>query len=110
MNTVTLIGRVGQNPELRYTTGGTPVSEISIAVDSGSDEAHWIPVVAWGRTAEVLAEHVAKGRQVAVEGELRVHEWQPDQGPKRRDLKVHARRIDFLARPRTSNDQAASPT
>jgi len=104
MNNVTLIGRVGRHPELRYTSNGTAVCEISIAVDGSDDNVEWIPVVTWGRTAEAVAQHVPKGRQVAVEGELRVSEWEPDNGPKRYDVKVHARRVDFLAKPRSADE------
>ena len=103
MNNVTLIGRVGRQPELHYTSNGTAVCEISIAVD-GTNSVEWIPVVTWGATAEAVAQHVAKGRQVGVEGELRVSEWQPDNGPKRYDVKVHARRVDFLAKPRNADE------
>jgi single-strand DNA-binding protein len=108
MNNVTLIGRVGQQPELRYTTSGTAVCEVSLAVDGFDDNVEWIPVVIWGRTAEAVAEHVGKGRQVAVEGELRVSTWEPNEGPKRHDVKVHARRVDFLAKPREADDRQSA--
>ncbi len=58
MNNVTLIGRVGRQPELRYTNGGTAVCEITIAVDGTDDNVEWIPVVTWGATAEAVAHHV----------------------------------------------------
>ena len=58
MNNVTLIGRVGRQPEVRYTNGGAAVCEISIAVDG---TVEWIPVVTWGATAEAAAHHVQKG-------------------------------------------------
>ena len=61
-------------------------------------------MVTWGPTAEAIAQHVHKGRQVGVEGELRVSEWQPDNGPKRYDVKVNARRVDFLAKPRSADE------
>ena len=105
MNNVTLIGRVGRQPELRYTNNGTAVCELTIAVDGTDDNVEWIPVVTWGRTAEAVAQHVHKGRQVGVEGELRVSESEPDTGPKRHDVKVHARRVDFLAKPRNSEER-----
>lgn len=108
MNNVSLIGRVGQTPELRHTNGGTAVCEINIAVDRGDDKVEWIPVVTWGATAEAVAGHVGKGRQVGVEGELRVSEWEPDTGPKRRDVKVHARHVEFLAKPRTADTVATT--
>ena len=104
MNNVTIIGRVGRQPELRYTNNNTAVCEITLAVDGTDDNVEWIPVVTWGRTAEAVAQHVNKGRQLAVEGELRVSEWEPDNGPKRYDVKVHARRVDFLAKPRYADD------
>jgi hypothetical protein len=63
------------------------------------------------RRKEAVAHHVSKGRQVGVEGELRVSEWQPDNGPKRYDVKVHARRVDFLAKPRSADEpQPAAAT
>ncbi len=110
MNNVTLIGRVGKQPELRYTNGGTAVCELSIAVDGTDDNVEWIPVVTWGRTAEAVAQHVQKGRQIGVEGELRVNEWEPDNGPKRHDVKVHARRVDFLAKPRSGAEHEPAGT
>ena len=57
-------------------------------------------MVTWGRTAEAVAQHVHKGRQVGVEGELRVSEWPPDTGPRPHDVKVTPRRVDFLVKPR----------
>ena len=50
MNNVTIIGRVGRQPELRYTNGGTAVCEITIAVDGTDDNVEWIPIVTWGAT------------------------------------------------------------
>lgn len=108
MNNVTTIGRAGKTPELRHTNAGTAVCEINVAVDGTDDNVEWIPVVTWGRTAEAVADHVDKGRQIGVEGEIRVSVWEPDIGPKRDDVKVHARSVEFLAKPRHNADHASN--
>ncbi len=108
MNNVTIIGRVGKTPELRHTNAGTAVCEINVAVDGTDDNVEWIPVVTWGRTAEAVAAHVNKGRQIGVEGELRVSVWESDTGPTRHDVKVHARSVEFLAKPRRNADHASN--
>ena len=103
MNNVSIIGRLGSNPELAYTTSGTAVSEFSIAVPrTKTDEVDWIRIVAWGNLAETVAEHKTTGDQIAVTGELRTSEWEQD-GKNRSATKVHAGRIDFLANKRTSD-------
>ncbi len=103
MNHVTLIGRLGHAPELSHTTGGTPVCEFDLAVDSAErDEPDWFRIVTFAKLAETIAEHKHSGDQVAVVGELRNHRWERD-GQKRSWVKVHAARVEFLARAHQPN-------
>ena len=81
MNTTTLIGRLAQDPELRFTTGGTSVATFRLAVPNpqDDDQPNWIPIKALGKTADAVAEYLTKGNQVAVTGRLGV----PDEARRR---------------------------
>ena len=85
MRSVQLIGRLGRDAELKYTPNGTPVCNFSIAVDVGkkNDEkiTMWINCTLWNKRAEILAQYLKKGKQVAVEGNLEpVRTWTNRQG------------------------------
>lgn len=99
MNTVTLIGRLTADPELRSTNGGTPVCTVRLAVNrprkDGKDQgAVFIDVVSFSRQAEAVAEHLAKGRQVAVTGRLEYRQWEGQDGPRRSERATSSRRTD----------------
>ena len=68
MNTTTIIGRLANDPELRFTSGGTAVASFRVAVRNPRDDKNpnWVPVTAFGKVAEATSAHVAKGDQVAV--------------------------------------------
>lgn len=111
MNTATLIGRLGKNPELRHTSNGKPVCEFSLAVDNRhTDQPDWFQIVVWGKLAESVATHKIKGDLVAVQGRLTPVHWETD-GQKRSTVKVTADEIDYLGPKRTaptdSSDTAA---
>ncbi len=106
MNTISLIGRLTADPELRTTNGGTPVSTVRLAVNrppkDGQDQgAVFVDVASFGRQAEAVAEHLAKGRQVAVTGRLEYRQWQGADGSPHSKHEVVANQIDFLAKPAT---------
>jgi single-strand DNA-binding protein len=113
MNTATVIGRLTNDIELRFTNGGTAVANFRLAVPAGRSKdgtelpPDWVPVTAYGRTAEALAEYNAKGDQIAVTGRLTSHEWDDVDGTKKSRLEITARSIDFLARKRTTNGDPA---
>jgi len=112
MNTVALIGRLTADPELRFTAGGTPVCTVRLAINrppkDGEDQgAIFIDVVSFGRQAEAVAEHLAKGRQVAVTGRLEYRQWEANDGSPRSKHEVIANQVDFLAKPAGSNGSAA---
>src|SRR5690554_830244 len=102
MNLVVLIGRLTRDPELRYTPNGTAVAQFTLAVDrpflnqAGEREADFIPIVAWQRLAETCANHLHKGRLVAVEGRLQIRSYEAQDGQRRRVAEVIARNVQFL--------------
>jgi len=101
MNSCNLIGRLGRDPETRYTAGGKAVTNFTVAVDDGFGEnktTSWITVVAWEKTAELAQQYLAKGSQVAVEGRLKQRTWNDKEGAKHTVLEVVANRLDFLTK------------
>lgn len=98
MNSVTLIGALTKDPELRKR-GETKICSMRVAEGNGRKDSTplFINVSTFGRQAEVCKEYLAKGRQVAVTGQLRFREWENDEGQKRSEHTIAADRIDFLS-------------
>jgi len=110
MNNVSIIGRLGQNPELRTTTGGKAVASFSVAVENrlrDNEEPDWVNIEVWGKIAEVVAEHKTKGDQVAITGRLTSSAWTDDDNNKRSRLYVTAETVDFLHSPKANAKEAA---
>ncbi|HSN14212.1 MAG TPA: single-stranded DNA-binding protein [Anaeromyxobacteraceae bacterium] len=107
VNKVILVGNLGKDPEVRYTTGGQAVANLRIATSrswtdkqSGQkkEETEWHDVEVWGKQAEQCGEYLAKGRQVYVEGRLKTDAWDDKQtGQKRSRVKVVAETVRFLS-------------
>ncbi len=96
MNTVTLIGTLTKDPEMR-NGGQSKVCAMRVAESNGSkDSPLYINVSTFGRQAETCEEYLSKGRQVAVVGRLRFREWVSDGGAKRSEHSIAADRVDFL--------------
>lgn len=110
---LTIVGNLGQDPEMRYTPDGTPVTNFSIATNrrwtsadgSQGEETVWFRVTAWRRMAEVCNEYLEKGRQVLVEGRLRPDPqtggprvWTDRNGNPRASFEVTAQTVKFLGR------------
>ncbi len=113
LNKVLLIGRLGSDPEIRYTQDGTPVANFSLATDSPvkkgdqwDSETEWHRVVAWRRLAEVCNEYLSKGRLVYVEGRLRTRSWEDRDGNKRWTTEIIARDIQILDSRAAGTDSA----
>ena len=91
VNKVILVGRLGKDPEVRYTTDGTPVANFSVATDetftdrTGDKQTHtqWHRIVAWKKLADICGEHLHKGGQVYIEGSLRSRKWRDREGNER---------------------------
>ncbi len=103
LNSVILIGRLVQDPELRYTpAGGVAVANFTLAVDrpflnqKGEKEADFIRIVTWRKLAESCARNLTKGRQVAVEGRLQIRSYDDREGIRRVAAEVVARSVHFL--------------
>ncbi|HBE69009.1 MAG TPA: single-stranded DNA-binding protein [Planctomycetaceae bacterium] len=102
-NRVILMGNVTRDIQLRYTPGGTPVTEVGMAVNDRRksqngewvDETTFVDVTFWGRTAEVAAEYLSKGSPVFVEGRLKLDTWEKD-GQKNYKLRVVCDRMQLL--------------
>jgi single-strand DNA-binding protein len=103
-NKITIVGYLRRDPELRYTPQGTAVCNMSVSTTekrrsaSGQAEEHmiWFRITAWGRQAETAAEYLAKGRQVYVEGRLRLEQYTDREGNPRISPEVNANDIHFL--------------
>lgn len=100
LNHITLLGRLAQEPELRYTQGGIPRASFDLAVPVPSKDKStppdYIPIVCWRERAEFCSRYLAKGRQVVVEGRLSTRKWTDAQtGQKRKAMEVVASAIYF---------------
>ncbi|MCK8816643.1 single-stranded DNA-binding protein [Natroniella sulfidigena] len=102
LNKVILIGRLTRDPELRYTPNGTAVCNFTLAVErnyknkAGERDVDFIKTVVWRKQAEHCANHLNKGRLVAVEGRLQIRSYETDKGQKRRNAEVVADNVQFL--------------
>ena len=102
LNTIVVIGRLTRDPELRYTQSGTAVSNFSVAVErpqynkEKEKEVDFIPVVVWSGLAEVVAEHLQKGRLVAIQGRLQIRSYENNDGQKVRVSEIVADDVRFL--------------
>jgi single-strand DNA-binding protein len=105
VNKVILVGRLGKDPELKYTASGTPFCRFSMATDdvwndksSGErqEKTEWHNIVAWDRLAEICNQYLTKGRLVYIEGALQTREWDDQDGNKRRTTEVRARDMVML--------------
>jgi single-strand DNA-binding protein len=104
VNKVILIGRLGQNPEVRYTPSGAAVANFSIATNetwvdkSGQkqERTEWHKVVVWGKLAELCAQYLTKGRQAYLEGRLQTRQWQDKDGQTKYTTEVQAQTVQFL--------------
>ena len=102
---ITLLGRLGNDPEMRYTPSGVPVATFSLAVNRYKNNAEgqreektiWFRVTAWQRNAELVSQYLTKGRQVLVIGEIEEpRPWTDREGNTRASLEVTARQIQFV--------------
>jgi single-strand DNA-binding protein len=111
MNRIILIGRLATDPELKYTPSGVALTDFRLAVDrpfknaNGEKEADFFTVKVWREQAERIANYMAKGRLVAVEGRLETRSWVAQDGTKRYATDVVADRVEFLDRPKEGDDR-----
>ena len=100
INRVELLGRVGKDPEMRYTSNGTAVTNLSLATDrqrkDGESTTDWHRVVCWAKLAETINQYVAKGDRLYVTGRLVYDSYEGEDGQRRYYTEVHARDVVFL--------------
>jgi len=104
VNKVLLIGNLGQDPEMRSTASGTSVANLRLATTdrrkdrdgNWNDHTEWHSVVAFGRTAENVAQYCRKGKQLFIEGRLQTRKWQTKEGQDRYSTEIVADNIRFL--------------
>ena len=106
-NRVILAGNLTKDPEIRYLPSGQSVTNMTIAVNSRfkqngeiKEEVSFFDLAAFGKTAEVCAEHLVKGRPVLIEGRLKQRRWEDDRGNKRSKVDVLVDHVQFLGAPR----------
>ena len=100
INKVTLLGRVGTDPEMQYTPGGTAVTKLRLATDrrhqDGETTADWHNIVVWDKSAEAVNQYVGKGQRIYVAGRLVQNTWEGEDGQRRHRTEVHASEVVFL--------------
>ena len=100
MNRVELLGRVGTDPELKYSQNGTAVCTLRMATDrrrqNGETEPDWHSVVCFGKLAEAVGEYVQKGNRVFVAGSLAQNSYEREDGERVYRTEVHAQEVVFL--------------
>jgi single-strand DNA-binding protein len=112
LNKVMVIGYVGRDPEMRYTSSGRAVTSFSVGATrkwttsegESREETEWFNVVAWGDLAEVCKQYVSKGRPVYVEGRLQTRGWDDQEGKKRYRTELVAREVIVLSHQSDSDD------
>lgn len=104
VNKVILVGRLGKDPETRYTGGGQAVCHFSLATDETfKDRAgerqkrtEWHRIVVWGKTAEIAQKYLKKGSQIYLEGSIRSSEWTDKEGQKRTSFEINTTNFRML--------------
>jgi len=115
VNKVILVGRLGRDPELKYTPGGAPVAKFSLATDESfkdktgekQERTEWHNIVAWNKLAEICGEYLTKGKLVFIEGSIRSRQWQDQAGNKRTSYEIIANQMQMLGS-KADSDRMAS--
>ena len=104
VNKAIIVGTLGQDPDLRYTSDGTAVANLSLATNESWKDAsgtiqertEWHRVTLWKRLAEIAGEYLTKGSQVYIEGKLQTRKWQDNNGNDRYTTEIVARELQML--------------
>jgi single-strand DNA-binding protein len=102
INSVVLVGRLANDPELRYTPTGTPIANFRLAVDrgrkdeSGESQTDWLNIVAFTKTAELVAQYLDKGALVGIEGRIQSRTWEGNDGKRNYQVEIVANNVRFL--------------
>ena len=119
VNKVILVGRLGKDPEVKYTQGGTAMARFSLATDevwkdqSGEKQqkTEWHNIVAWNKLAEICGQYLSKGRLVYIEGRLQTRNWEDKEGNKRTTTEIRADNMVMLGgKPEEARPEKAAPS
>jgi single-strand DNA-binding protein len=114
VNKVILVGRLGRDPELKYTASGVPFCRFSMATDDSwndkgtgerQERTEWHNIVAWDRLAEICNQYLTKGKLIYIEGALQTREWDDQEGNKKKITEIRARDMVMLS---SAGDSAGS--
>ena len=118
INHVVVAGRLGRDPELKQTPQGTQVASFSIATNRNwkdkntgekREETEWVNCVAWGRTAEVIAQYFTKGKEIYIEGRMQTRSWEKD-GQKRYSTEVVVGSFQFVGSANAQTTGGVAPS
>ena len=114
MNHVSLMGNLGQDPEMKYFDSGSKVTKFSLALrgynkKEEKETTDWVSCEAWGKTAELIGEYCKKGHKLAIEGSLKTQKWEDDKGNKRSRTFVLVSRVEFLTSKKQSEQSEGLP-
>jgi single-strand DNA-binding protein len=104
VNKVIILGRLGQDPEMKYTPSGSAVCNFSLATTENwtdksgqkQEKTEWHKIVVWGKLAELCNQYLAKGRQAFIEGKLQTRSWDDKEGQKRYTTEILATTVQFI--------------
>jgi len=118
LNKAMIIGRLGKDPEIRYTTSGLAIANFSIATseewkDKESNEkkerTEWHRIVAFGKLGEICGEYLSKGKQVYIEGRIQTRSWDDKEGNRKYTTEIVASDVQFLERKDSGDSSKKSP-
>ena len=118
LNHVTLVGRVGRDPELRRTAGGTAITNMSLATSETwkdkqtgdkKEATEWHRIVFYDRQAEIAEQYAKKGAMVLVQGSLKTRKWTDKDGVEKYTTEIQARELKLLSRPGDGGSSAPAP-
>jgi len=114
LNKVMIIGNLGDEPTMRFTPSGSPVTTFSVAVNrkytqdgESHEDTEWFNIVAWNKQAESCNQYLSKGQQVYVEGRLHTRSWDGQDGQKKYRTEVIANQVLFLGGKRKEEEEEA---
>lgn len=116
VNKVMLIGNLGRDPEIRYTTSGQAVANFTLATTEKytnkagdkQEDTEWHRIVAWGRLAEICGEYLTKGRMVYIEGSIRTRSWEDKDGNTKWTTEIIARNMQMLGGQGTRSESSST--
>nr|MBP9674873.1 single-stranded DNA-binding protein [Bacteriovoracaceae bacterium] len=118
VNKVIILGRLGQDPELKHTPSGAAVCNFSVATSENwtdktsgqkQEKTEWHRIVVWGKLAELCNQYLSKGRQVFLEGRLQTRSWDDKDGQKRYTTEINATTIQFIGGPSQGVENSEAP-